>query len=49
MVAFVIAFFDIEHEREVAVLFLPTLGFLAAALINPARETRIALDESDYH
>jgi uncharacterized membrane protein YgcG len=49
MVAFVIAFFNFEHERGVAVLFLVTLGFFAAALINLARETRIALHEFDYY
>jgi cytochrome c biogenesis protein CcdA len=49
MVAFVSAFFDIEHERGIAVLFVITLGFFAAALINFARETRIALHEFDYH
>jgi cytochrome c biogenesis protein CcdA len=49
MVAFVSAFFDIEHERGIAVLFVITLGFFAAALINFARETRIALQELDYH
>jgi hypothetical protein len=49
MVAFVTAFFDIQHERGIAVLFVITLGFFAAALVNFARETRIALQELDYH
>jgi hypothetical protein len=49
MVAFVSAFFGVEHERGIAVLFIVTLGFFAAALINLARETRIALHEFDYH
>jgi hypothetical protein len=49
MVAFVAAFFDIQHERGIAVLFVITLGFFAAALINFARETRTALHEFDYH
>jgi cytochrome c biogenesis protein CcdA len=49
MVAFVTAFFDIQHERGIAVLFVITLGFFAAALINFARETRTALHEFDYH
>jgi len=48
MVAFVSAFFGIEHERGIAVLFVINLGFFAAALINLARETRIALHEFDY-
>jgi cytochrome c biogenesis protein CcdA len=49
MVAFVTAFFDIQHERGIAILFVITLGFFAAALVNFARETRIALQEFDYH
>ena len=49
MVAFVSAFFGIQHERGIAVLFIVTLGFFAAALVNLARETRIALHEFDYH
>lgn len=49
IVAFVSAFFGIEHERGIAILFIVTLGFFAAALINLARETRIALHEFDYY
>jgi Protein of unknown function (DUF2721) len=49
MVAFVSAFFGIQHERGMAVLFIVTLGFFAASLINLARETRIALHEFDYY
>lgn len=49
MVAFVSAFFGIQHERGIAVLFIVTLGFFAAALVNLVRETRIALHEFDYH
>jgi uncharacterized membrane protein YgcG len=49
IVAFVSAFFGIEHERGIAVLFIVTLGLFAAALVNLARETRIALHEFDYH
>jgi Protein of unknown function (DUF2721) len=49
VVAFVSAFFGIEHERGIAALFVVTLGFFAAALINLARETRIALHEFDYY
>jgi hypothetical protein len=49
IIAFVSAFFDIQHERGIAVLFVITLGFFAAALVNFARETRIALQEFDYH
>jgi len=49
MVAFVSAFFGIQHERGIAVLFIVTLGFFAASLINLARETRTALHELDYY
>jgi hypothetical protein len=49
VVAFVIAFFGIEHERGIAVLFILTLGLFAASLINFIRETRIALHEADYY
>jgi Protein of unknown function (DUF2721) len=49
IIAFVSAFFDIQHERGIAVLFVITLGFFATALINFARETRIALHDFDYH
>ena len=49
MVAFVSAFFGIQHERGIAVRFVVTLGFFAATLVNLARETRIALHEFDYY
>ena len=49
MTAFVSAFFDIQHERGVAALFIVTLGFFTAALVNFARETRIALHDCDYY
>jgi len=49
MVAFVSAFFGIQHERGIAVLFIVTLSFFTASLINLARETRIALHEFDYY
>ena len=49
MLAFVSAFFNIEHERGVAALFVVTLGFFTAALVNLARETRIALHAFDYY
>jgi cytochrome c biogenesis protein CcdA len=49
LVAFVSAFFGIQHERGIAVLFIVTLGFFTAALINLVRETRIALHEFDYY
>ena len=49
IVAFVSALFNIQHERGVAVLFVVTLGFFTAALVNLTRETRIALHEFDYY
>jgi uncharacterized membrane protein YgcG len=49
MIAFVSAFFGIRHERGLALLFIVTLGFFAASLINLTRETRIALHEFDYY
>jgi uncharacterized membrane protein YgcG len=49
MVAFVSAFFSIQHERGIAFLFVVALGFFATALVNFAREIRIALHEFDYH
>jgi hypothetical protein len=42
MVAFVSAFFGVEHERGIAALFVITLGFFAAALINFARQQKSA-------
>jgi hypothetical protein len=49
MVAFGAPFFHIQHERGIAALFVITRGFFAAALVDFARETRIALHEFDYH
>jgi len=48
IVAFVSAFLESSTTR-IAVLFVVTLGFFAAALVNLARETRIALHEFDYY
>jgi adenylylsulfate kinase-like enzyme len=49
IVAFVSAFFQIQHERGVAVLFLISLGAFVAALVDFAREVRIALSEFDHY
>jgi adenylylsulfate kinase-like enzyme len=49
IVAFVSAFFQIQHERGVAVLFLISLGAFIAALVDFAREVRIALSEFDHY
>jgi hypothetical protein len=49
IVAFVSAFFQIQHERGVAVLFMVSLGAFAISLIDFAREVRIALSEFDHY
>jgi hypothetical protein len=49
MVAFVTAFFEIQHERGVAILFIVSLGAFTVSLIDFAREVRIALSEFDHH
>lgn len=49
IVAFVSAFFQIQHERGVAVLFIISLGAFVVSLIDFAREVRIALSEFDHH
>jgi magnesium-transporting ATPase (P-type) len=48
IVAFVSAYFNVEHEYGVAVLFVVALGFFTASLVNLALETRIALHEYDH-
>ena len=49
IVAFVSAFFQIQHERGVAVLFMVSLGAFTISLIDFAREVRIALSEFDHY
>jgi len=49
IVAFVCAFFNFQHEYGVAVLFVVALGFFTMALIDLAREARIALHEIDHY
>jgi hypothetical protein len=49
IVAFISAFLHIQHERGVAVLFLVSLGAFTIALIDFAREVRIALSEFDHY
>jgi hypothetical protein len=49
IVAFVTAFFELPHEFGVAVFFLISLGAFAIALIDFAREVRIALSEFDHY
>jgi hypothetical protein len=48
IVAFASAFFEIQHERGVAVLFVISLGAFTISLIDLAREVRIALSEFDH-
>jgi magnesium-transporting ATPase (P-type) len=48
IVAFVSAYFNVEHEYGVAALFVVALGFFTASLVNLALETRIALHEYDH-
>jgi|SRR5262252_3835224 len=49
IVAFVIAFLNFESEHGVAVLFIVALVFFTMALIDLAREARIALHEIDHY
>jgi len=49
IVAFVSAMLHMEHEYGVAFLFIAALVFFVLALINLARETRIALSDFDHH
>ena len=43
IVAFVSAFFQIQHERGVAVLFIISLGAFVVSLVDFAREVRMNL------
>jgi hypothetical protein len=47
--AFVQAFFHVQHEYGVALLFIVALAFFTGALIDLARETRMALHEFDHY
>jgi hypothetical protein len=49
IVAFISAFFHIQHERGVAILFLVSLAAFTVALVDFAREVRIALSEFDHY
>ena len=49
IVAFICAFFNLQHEYGVAVLFVVALAFFTMALIELAREGRIALSEMDHY
>ena len=49
IVAFLTAFFELPHERGVAVFFMISLGAFTISLIDFAREVRIALSEFDHY
>jgi hypothetical protein len=48
-VAFVSAFFHIQHERGVATLFVASVAAFTVSLVDFAREIRIALSEFDHY
>jgi Protein of unknown function (DUF2721) len=49
IVGFASAFFEVQHERGVAILFMISLGAFTISLIDLAREVRIALSEFDHY
>ena len=49
VVAFLTAFFQLQHERGVAIFFMISLGALTISMVDFAREVRIALSEYDHH
>lgn len=49
VVAFVTAFFNLQHERGVALFFMISLGAFTISLVDFAREVRIALSDFDHH
>ena len=49
VVAFLTAFFQLQHERGVAIFFMISLGAFTISLVEFAREIRIALSEFDHH
>ena len=49
IVAFVSALLQFRHEPGAAVMFIVALALMAAALLQLAREVRIALTEYDHH
>jgi hypothetical protein len=49
IVAFITAFFELRHERGVAIFFLVSLGAFTVSLVDFAREVRIALSEFDHY
>jgi uncharacterized membrane protein YgcG len=49
IVAFLTAFFQLQHERGVAIFFMISLCAFTISLVDFAREVRIALSEFDHH
>lgn len=49
VVGFVSAFFQIQHERGVAILFIVSVAAFIVSLVDFAREVRIALSEFDHY
>ena len=49
IVAFVTAFFQLQHERGVAIFFMIALGAFTVSLVDFAREVRIALSDFDHY
>ncbi|WIW44618.1 DUF2721 domain-containing protein [Bradyrhizobium sp. 62B] len=49
VVGFVSAFFQVQHERGVAILFVVAVGAFMVSLVDFAREVRIALTEYDHY
>ena len=49
IVAFLSAFFEVQHERGVALMFMIALGAFTVSLVDFAREVRIAVNEFDHH
>jgi hypothetical protein len=49
VVAFLTAFFQLQHERGVAIFFMISLGAFTISLVEFAREIRIALSDFDHH
>jgi uncharacterized protein DUF2721 len=49
IIAFLSAFFQMQHERGVAIFFMISLSAFTVSLVDFAREVRIALSEYDHH
>ncbi|SCB21184.1 Protein of unknown function [Bradyrhizobium shewense] len=49
IVGIISAFFEIRHERGVAILFVIAVAAFVVSLVDFAREVRIALNDSDHY